>query len=161
MTDNGQTEKPTLDDAIASAEKASDTLDKITENIGAIQPKKEPESPATPPTNFPPLLRRFFDVFHDDERHELWVGIKMRTNIKGQTRNGGPIEDVEVNLDAISIVTALDAAKQEALVVLMRDQQNLNEQRARRAALKDTGVLGRLNLGLSKAVGSAKKILIH
>ncbi len=47
-------------------------------------------------------------------------------------------------------MTAFDAAKQEVLLALGKDAQALNEQRARRAALKDNGILGRLTAGLGK-----------
>lgn len=117
-----------------------------------------PATPA-PVIVFPVITRRFWDVFYDDERHEVWFGVKVRTTIKGQTRENGPIEDVAVNIDATTILVALDAAKQEVMSALMKDSQALNEERARKAALKSTGILDRLTAGLRGAM--PKSILTH
>lgn len=108
------------------------------------------ENITTPVVNFPVINRRIWDVFHDDERNEIWVGVKCRLTVKGQTKPNGPVEDVEINHDAIVVITSLDAAKQEVLMALGRDAQMLNEKRASRERLKASGILGRLTDGLGK-----------
>lgn len=137
----------------------------IDEGVGAVVSEKEMQgtdaiAPAEAPANFPKIRRLIWDVYHDDERNEIWVGIKCRFTAKGRTRENGPIEDVEMNHDNMSVVTSLDAAKQEALVALARDGQMLNEKRGRQAALKSNGILDRLTAGLGRAVGAGKS-LIH
>ncbi len=125
---------------------APETLEEVKAVVEAIEP----------PTNFPKITRRFWDVFHEDERNEIWVGVKVRTTVKGKTSERGPIEDVEVNLDALAVVTAFDAAKQEVLMALMADASMLNEKRARQQALKSNGVLSRLTDGLGRVLAGKK-----
>lgn len=116
--------------------------------------------PPEPAANFPKIRRVLWDVYHDDERNEIWVGVKCRYTAKGRTRENGPIEDVEINHDQIAILTSFDAAKQEALIALARDMQLLHEKRARQAALKGSGLLDRLTAGLGRVVNAGKS-LIH
>jgi hypothetical protein len=117
----------------------------------------KPDVPAAPEPMplFPRIKRQVFDVLHDDERNEVWIGLKLRQTMKGQKvyPNGlkGPVEDVEVNIDAIAAVVCLDSAKQEVLLALSRDSQLLNDKRNRQAALKGNGILDRLTAGLGKA----------
>jgi hypothetical protein len=108
--------------------------------------------------NFPKINRQLWDVFHDDARNELWVGIKMRTIIKAKTRENGPVEDVEVNIDPLSVVTSLDAAKQSLLIEVAKDQQILMEERQRKQALKSNGILDRLTSGLGKTFNVGKSV---
>jgi len=122
-----------------------------------IAPAAAPQTedlPATPPVPepvFPPIKRQLYDVLYDDSRNEVWIGVKLRQTLKGRTRPDGPIEDVEVNIDGVSCIVALDGAKQEILVALGRDSQALAEKRARQQALKGNGILDRLTAGLGKA----------
>lgn len=149
-----------IEEIMASAadlgEKTTETLADVAARVTADLPPEATE----PPANFPKIRRQLWDVYHDDERNEIWVGVKCRFTAKGQTRPNGPVEDVELNHDAMAVMTSLDAAKQEALVALARDQQQLNEKRQRQAALKGNGILDRLNNGLGWAVNAGKS-LIH
>ena len=108
--------------------------------------------PAEPIVNFPAIKRQVFDVLHDDERNEVWIGMKLRQTVKGKRSENGPIEDIEVNIDGLSAIICLDAAKQEILMALGRDSQMLNEKRQRQNALKGNGILDRLTAGLGKAL---------
>ncbi len=120
--------------------------------------------PPEPAANFPKITRQFFDVLYDDERSEVWIGMRLRQTMKGRKMlpNGqpGPIEDVEVNADAVGVIVGLDAAKQEVLIALNKDAQALNQKRARQEALKGNGILDRLTAGLGRAVNAGKS-LIH
>ena len=71
----------------------------------------------------------------------------------------GPVEDVEVNIDGVGIIVCLDAAKQEVILALGRDQQALNEKKQRREMLNGNGLMGRLNAGLGKAFAAGKSLL--
>src|ERR1700676_3061365 len=118
------------------------------EAIGSAGPAPENNATSEPIVNFPKIHRHVFDVIHDDERNEVWVGIRLRSTAKGRIEKDGPIEDVEVGLDPISIIISLDAAKQEVLMALSQDNQKLSAERQRKLALKTTGLLGRINSGL-------------
>lgn len=109
------------------------------------------EHPAAEVVSFPTIKRQVFDVLHDDERNEVWIGMKLRQTVKARLSEKGPIEDVEVNIDQISAIICLDSAKQEVIMALGRDSQLLNEKRQRQQALKANGVLGRLTDGLGRA----------
>jgi hypothetical protein len=109
------------------------------------------EHPAAEVVSFPTIKRQVFDVLHDDERNEVWIGMKLRQTVKARLTKDGPVEDVEVNIDQISAIISLDAAKQEVIMALGRDCQALNEKRQRQQALKANGVLGRLTDGLGRA----------
>ena len=111
----------------------------------------EPQAPAAEVVAFPAIKRQVFDVLYDDERNEVWVGIKLRQTMKAQMKENGPVEDVEVNMDTLSAIVCLDSAKQELLMALARDQQALTEKRQRQQSLKTNGVLGRLTDGLGRA----------
>ncbi len=145
------------------SEHADEQKEKTLQDVAADVTKHvelPPAAEAEAPANFPKIRRVLWDVYHDDERNEVWVGIKCRYTAKGRTREGGPIEDVELSHDQLALVTSLDAAKQEVLIALSRDGQQLQEKRARQAALKGNGILDRLTAGLGRAV-SAGKSLIH
>lgn len=129
-------------------------------DVAAVADKIIEGLPAEPAANFPKIRRVLWDVYHDDERNEVWIGVKCRFTAKGRTRENGPIEDIEMSHDQVALITSLDAAKQEVLIALARDAQQLQEKRARHAALKSTGILDRLNVGLGRAV-KAGKSLIH
>lgn len=122
---------------------------------------KAQAAPTEDPANFPKIRRPMWDVYHDDERNEIWVGIKCRFTARGQTKENGPIEDVEVNHDSLAVVTSLDGAKQEVMIALQRDMQMLNEKRRARAALKSTGILDRVNAGLGRVLDAGKKLILH
>ena len=109
------------------------------------------EHPAAEVVSFPAIKRQVFDVLHDDERNEVWIGIKLRQTVKGRLTKDGPIEDIEVNMDQLSAIVCLDTAKQEVLMALGRDGNQLAEKRGRQAALKQNGILGRLTDGLGRA----------
>ena len=109
------------------------------------------EIAAEPIVNFPAIKRQVFDVLHDDERNEVWIGLKLRQMVKGRRSENGPVEDIEVNIDGLSAMICLDAAKQEVMMALGRDTQMLNEKRQRQQALKGNGILSRLTDGLGKA----------
>lgn len=109
---------------------------------------------------FPKIRRLIWDLFYDDEKNEVWVGIKLRATIKAQTRQGGPVEDVEVNHDVMAIITSLDAVKQEALFALNKDMQALNAKRQRQQALKGSGIIDRLSAGIGDALNKGKSILL-
>lgn len=146
-------------DKLAAFDPQDKTLSDVAHEVAKhveIPPPAEAEAPA----NFPKIRRNLWDVYHDDERNEVWVGVKCRFTANGRTREGGPIEDVEMSHDQIALITSLDAAKQEALIALARDGQQLQEKRARRAALKGSGILDRLTAGLGRAVNAGKS-LIH
>ena len=110
-----------------------------------------PEENQEPDPIFPRIKRNLFDVLHDDERNEVWIGLKLRQTVKGRTRENGPIEDVELNVSEMATMVALDSMKAEVLMALARDAQLLNEKRQRQAALKGNGVLDRLSAGLGRA----------
>ncbi len=129
-------------------------------DVAAVADKVIEGLPPEPAANFPKIRRVLWDVYHDDERNEIWIGVKCRFTAKGRTRENGPIEDIEMNHDQIAVLTSLDAAKQEALIALSRDIQMLNEKRQRQAALKSNGILDRLTAGLGRAVNAGKS-LIH
>ncbi len=152
MSDNDLQKDLETDRPIKVEETASD--------IAAVAEKIADGLPAEPEAVFPKIRRPLWDVYHDDERNEIWIGVKCRYTAKGRTSENGPIEDVEMNHDSIAVITSLDAAKQEALIALSRDMQMLNEKRQRQAALKGNGILDRLTAGLGRAVGAGKS-LIH
>ncbi len=118
------------------------------------------QAEAAPAVNFPTIQRRVFDVLHDDERHEVWIGVRLRTPVKAKLTEDGPVEDIEMSFDGLSILASLDASKQEVLFALNADSQKLREEIGRKQALRKTGVLGRLTQGLGAAMGRAKS-LIH
>lgn len=117
---------------------------------GSVEGEDVPEVPAEV-VSFPSIKRQVFDVLYDDERNEVWVGIKLRQVMKARLTEKGPVEDVEVNMDTLSAIVSLDSAKQELLMALARDGQALSEKRQRQQALKANGVLGRLTDGLGRA----------
>jgi hypothetical protein len=117
----------------------------------------KPTPPPETPVNFPKIVRPIWDAFYDDERNEVWVGVKIRGTVKAQTSPNGPVQDVEVNLDALSLVTSLDAAKQHALQFLGRDAQLLNEKSQRQASLKTPTAQGFLKRTLGGVMDDLKK----
>lgn len=148
------------DKAIAAESPKDDVSDAPVVDMESAADAAAATLPPEPSANFPKIRRQLWDVYRDDERNEIWVGIKCRFTAKGRTREGGPIEDLELNHDSIAIITSLDAAKQEAVIALAKDTQELNEKRPRRAALQGNGLLDRLSAGLGRAV-TAGKSLIH
>jgi len=113
------------------------------------------------PVNFPKISRKMWEVFFDDERNEIWIGVKSRQTVRGMRRQGGPLEDIELCVDPLSLLLALDSAKTEAMTALYKDQQVLMEKTQRREALKGNGILDRLSAGLRGTVEAGKKLLIH
>ena len=113
-----------------------------------------------PLVNFPKIQRHVFDVLHDDERHEVWIGVKLRTPAKAKFTEDGPIEDIEMSFDAVSILVSLDAAKQEVLMALSKDSKMLQEHLQRRQSLNKSGILSRVNHSVGKIFDRAKS-LIH
>lgn len=153
------------------SEKAGEAVARIVDqnsgpasDVAAVAEAVAEKLPPEPEAIFPKIRRPLWDVYHDDERNEIWVGVKCRFVARGQRAPGAPIEEVEMNHDGMSVVTSLDAAKQEALIALSRDMQQLNEKRARQEALKaprpQGSILDRLTAGLGRAVGAGKS-LIH
>ena len=111
---------------------------------GAVAPDASPAAAAPAPTEpepiFPSIKRNVFDVLHDDERNECWIGIRLRQTQKMQRRDQrtgavGPVEDVEINIDPMAVLVALDSAKAEVLMVLNKDTQLLNQKRQRQALI--------------------------
>lgn len=136
----------------------------VPSELAAVADKIVDGLPPEPAAVFPKIRRPLWDVYRDDERNEIWVGVKCRFTAQGRTVENGPIEVVELNHDAMALVTSLDAAKQEVLIALAKDQQELNEKRQRQAALRaprpQGSVLDRLTAGLGRAVNAGKS-LIH
>jgi hypothetical protein len=110
---------------------------------------------------FPAIKRQVFDVLFDDDKSEVWIGMKLRQTVKGQmmdprTRQPGPVQDIEVNTDALAILISLDSAKQEVIIALNKDAQALNEKRQRQAMLtapsgpQGSSLMDRLSAGLGK-----------
>ncbi len=108
------------------------------------------------PVNFPKVSKTA-EAFYDDERHEVWIGVKLRATVKGKTKEDGPVEDIEVNLDPMFTMACLDSVKPNVFQFLMQDGNELMQARARKKALSDNGILSRLSAGL----GNIKKTLIH
>lgn len=157
MLDKPQSEWTAED---AAHESARQEASAPSSDLSAAAEKVAESLPPEPAVNFPKIRRPLWDVYHDDERNEIWIGVKCRFTAKGRTRENGPIEDVEMNHDGLAVVTSLDAAKQEAIIALSRDMAQLREKHARQAALKGNGILDRLTAGLGRAVNAGKS-LIH
>lgn len=132
----------------------------IQEQMKAEAQDVPAESKPEEQAHFPKIRRLIWDLFYDDEKSEIWIGIKLRTTVKAQTRQNGPIEDVEVNHDAMAIITSLDAVKQESLFALNKDIMALNQKRARQQALKSNGILDRLSAGIGSTIQAGKSILL-
>lgn len=114
---------------------------------------------SAPSVLFPKIARQVYDVLHDDDRHEVWIGIKLRTPAKGKLSKDGPVVDLEMSFDPLSIVMSLDAAKQEVIMALSKDNQMLNQELQRKAALQTNGVMGRLNAGLGDLFNKGKTLI--
>lgn len=168
MSDKPKSERTSGEaSTVDSLQQVEKTLSEVADKVAATLP---PE-PVAEVVNFPSIKRQFFDVLHDDERHEVWIGMKLRQTIKGQrvdqrTGQRGSVEDMEVSADAIGCLVGIDAAKQEIVLALTRDAQLLNEQRQRQDMLKTptgpqrTSILDRASSALGRAF-SAGKTLIH
>ena len=110
-----------------------------------------PAAEAAPPVNLPKLGEgRLTETFYDDERHEVWVGVKLRSSIKAKLTPKSPVSDVEVSLDLAALFDEILSEHRNVRRFHTIDFQKWQQEMANKQALLNTGVLGRLNAGLKK-----------
>ncbi len=107
---------------------------------------------AAPAVNLPPLTEgRVTETFYDDERHEVWVGVKLRATVKAKLTPESPVSDVEISLDLPSLFDELLSEHRNVRRFHGIDNQKWQQEMANKQALINGGVLGRLNAGLKRS----------
>ena len=132
--------------------------DKIEEGASSLEVTKiAPETSAAPaveaatPVKLPQLGEgRLTETFYDDERHEVWVGVKLRSTIKAKLTPESPVSDVEISLDLASLFDEILAEHRNVRRFHGIDFQKWQQEMANKQALINGGVLSRLNAGLKK-----------
>lgn len=110
-----------------------------------------PAVEAAPAVNLPQLTEgRLTETFYDDERHEVWVGVKLRSTVKAKLTAESPVSDVEISLDLPFLFDEILAEHRNVRRFHTIDFQKWQQEMANKQALINGGVLGRLNAGLKK-----------
>ena len=128
----------------------------VKEVVAAVAQAKDDKTPETPtpeapPINLPKLGEgRLTETFYDDERHEVWIGVKLRSTIKAKLTAASPVTDVEVGLDLPSLFDEILAEHRNVRRFHTIDFQKWQKEMADKQALIGSGVLGRINDGLKK-----------
>lgn len=133
------------------SDKAGEAVARIVDQNKTAEASAAPVVEAAPPANFPKLTDgRLTETFYDDERHEVWVAVKLRSTIKAKLTAESPVSDVEISLDLPSLFDEILAEHRNVRHFHTIDFQKWQQEMANKQALINGGVLGRLNAGLKK-----------